>query len=50
MVHVLKVLGLQRPSILVLITVALITAQLPRVDSRSACFGVGLLPSTPFLL
>ena len=48
MAHVLNVLGLQLPSILVLTTVALITAQLPRAESRSACYGVGLLLIQPF--
>ena len=45
---VLNLLGVELPSILVLTTVALMAAQLPRADSRSACYGVGLLLIQPF--
>ena len=48
MVGVLKQLGVQLPSILVLTTVALIAAQLPLAKSRKACYGVGLLLIQPF--
>ena len=48
MVGVLKQLGVQLPSILVLTTVALIAAQLPRAKSRKACYGVGLFLIQPF--
>ena len=48
MVGVLKQLGVQLPSILVLTTVALIAAQLPRAKSRKACYEVGLFLIQPF--
>ncbi len=44
----LILLGVDVPSILVLTTVALIAAQLPRSDSRSACYGLGLVLIQPF--
>ena len=44
----LMLFGVDVPSILVLTTVALIAAQLPRVDSRSACYGLGLVLIQPF--
>ena len=44
----LSLLGIDVPSILVLTTVALIAAQLPRSDSRSACYGLGLVLIQPF--
>jgi len=44
----LRLLGIDVPSILVLTTVALIAAQLPRSDSRSACYGLGLVLIQPF--
>ena len=44
----LSLLGVDVPSILVLTTVALIAAQLPRSDSRSACYGLGLILIQPF--
>ena len=44
----LRLLGFDVPSILVLTTVALIAAQLPRSDSRSACYGLGLVLIQPF--
>ncbi len=44
----LRLLGVDVPSILVLTTVALIAAQLPRSDSRSACYGLGLVLIQPF--
>ena len=44
----LRLLGIDLPSILVLTTVALIAAQLPRSDSRSACYGLGLVLIQPF--
>ena len=44
----LILLGVDIPSILVLTTVALIAAQLPRSDSRSACYGLGLVLIQPF--
>ena len=44
----LSLLGADVPSILVLTTVALIAAQLPRADSRSACYGLGLVLIQPF--
>ncbi len=48
MVGFLRLLGIDVPSILVLTTVALIAAQLPRSDSRSACYGLGLVLIQPF--
>ena len=45
---VLSVLGVDVPSILVLTTVALIAAQFPQADSRSACYGLGLVLIQPF--
>ena len=44
----LILLGVDVPPILVLTTVALIAAQLPRSDSRSACYGLGLVLIQPF--
>ena len=44
----LILLGVDVPSILVLTTVALIAAQLPQSDSRSACYGLGLVLIQPF--
>ena len=44
----LRLLGIDVPSILVLTTVALIAAQLPRSDSRSACYRLGLILIQPF--
>ena len=44
----LILLGVDVPSILVLTTVALIAAQLPRSDSRSACYRLGLILIQPF--
>ena len=48
LVDVLSVLGVDVPSILVLTTVALIAAQFPQADSRSACYGLGLVLIQPF--
>ena len=44
----LQLLGADPPSILVLTTVALITAQLPGAASRRGCYGLGLILIQPF--
>ena len=48
LVGLLSLLGADVPSILVLTTVALIAAQFPQADSRSACYGLGLVLIQPF--
>ena len=48
LVGVLSAFGVDVPSILVLTSVALIAAQFPQADSRSACYGLGLVLIQPF--